>query len=113
MLYTKKQKNLEKCFYVVRGGKIATPKARDYNTHPENESPLWEGKELTPQERENRLTLLENFYATSVEDTPFQNGELTLVHSGDNAGPRKAPVPRKSYFRETMSVVPQCGGQED
>lgn len=113
MLYTKEQKMLEKCFYVVRGGKVIHSQ-RDYSTHPENESPLWEGGELTPNEKENRLALLAEWYATHEEgETPFSGEGLDIVRKADNAGPKHAPTPKKYYDRETVSLSPMNEGVDE
>jgi len=67
----------------------------------------WGGLHLTPQERENRVALLEGFYNNSIvrgmELSPFADGELLLCPS--EVGP-VANQPKKRTYDIYMFPYP-------
>ena len=74
----------------------------------------WGGLHLTPQERENRVALLESFYNNPIvgafELSPFHGGEL-LVNPHEEVG-NSANQPRKrnyEIFAHHLQETPQIG----
>ena len=105
-MYTKNQKSLEKYFYVVnKRGDIVLPPGKT-SRKPETTS-LFEGEELTTQQRDKRVALLSAFYAnplTELEElSPFSEG--CLIADPLEVGVLSAPSPKKTYELSPLRVL--------
>ena len=108
--YTKQQRNLERYFYVVRENEkgeeiVVSPLSR--GSRKPNTPSLFEGEELTPQQREKRIALLAAFYANPLSEleelSPFTEG--CLIADPSEVGMLSAPSPKKTYELSPLRVL--------
>lgn len=123
--YTKEQKRLEACFYVVRKNErgeeiVVSPPSRG-SRKPHTPS-LFEGEELTPQQREHRVALLGAFYFQNflahhdpeTTRTAFDNGQITITHPmGEDIGPPAKVGMAKIYEKLAVKILSSNSDDSD